>query len=567
MKKTFTLSAVLAASVAFAQAPVSNPVIHAESAQPSVILKPGEYVPNQLLLMLQPDAVAGALEEKFAAQGFAVAASKNNSKSMRVWTFTFADGTDLEAALKIARTLPEIRLAQFNHYVANRVTVPNDSQFGTMWDMDNTGQSGGTPDADIDAPEAWDITTGGLTAMGDTIVVAVIDAGFDLNHQDLVYWKNYAEIPSNGIDDDGNGYVDDFNGWNAYNSNGNISSDAHGTHITGTIGARGNNSMGVTGINWGLKVMPVMGSTGTESIAVEAYGYVFDARRLYNQTNGAQGAFVVSTNSSFGVDQGQPSAFPIWCAMYDSLGAEGILSAAATANQNWDIDATGDIPTACTSDFMVAVTNMTRNDLRNSGAAFGAITIDIGAPGTSITSTYPSNQYGQMTGTSMATPHIAGAIALMYSAACTKLIMDYKANPDSIAIVVRNYLYGSVDLIPSLSGMCTSGGRLNLNDALLAIQTYNCTPTSVPEMNETITGIFPNPANETVQVTFNTNAASPATVVISDMTGRQVMSEQRSAVAGVNQHSIDVSGLAAGVYLVRVDCGENGGKAVRLIVQ
>lgn len=535
-----------------------------------VVINPGSYVPNQLLVMLQPDIVIGELEDAFAAKGFVITETYCSSAPMRVWTLTFSAGTNIEAALKTAKTFSQIEMAQFNHYIAPRVTVPNDAHFPDMWDMDNTGQGGGTPDADIDAPEAWDITTGGLTAEGDTIVVAVIDGGFYLAHEDLNFWKNYGEIPNNGIDDDNNGYIDDFDGWNAYNHNGTIASDNHGTHVAGTVGARGNDSLGVAGVNWGVKVMAVQGSSGTEATAVEAYTYVWMQRRIYNQTNGAQGAFVVSTNASFGVDQGQPANFPIWCAVYDSLGTDGILNAGATANQNWDIDAVGDIPTACASNFMIAVTNTNRYDQRNGSAAYGVTTIDIGAPGTSIWSTLPGNQYGTLTGTSMATPHVAGAIGLMYAAACSGMITDCRNAPDSIALLMRAYLLDSSDPNATLAGITTSGGRLNLYNALLAVQTYDCLHTPVEENGNSsgeIIGLYPNPAGENTQLVFNSTANARATILVTDMLGQQVMTISQTANAGTNSVFLDVSRLSAGVYFVNIQIDGQTSKAMRLVVE
>jgi subtilisin family serine protease len=550
--------------------PVKNLVVNGFVPDYPIIVNPGAYVPDELLVMLQPGTVIGELEEQFAANGFVIVRENNCAKSMRIWTLTFADGTDLDDALIHAKLFPSIQIAQYNHYVAHRSTIPNDIQFGSMWDMNNTGQSGGTPDADIDAPEAWDITTGGMTAQGDTIVVAVIDAGFDLSHEDLNFTKNYADIPNNGIDDDGNGYIDDYYGWNAYQSNGIMSPDLHGTHVAGTVGAKGNNSYGVAGVNWGVQIMPVMGSDGTEAQVVEAYTYVFDARKLYNNTNGAQGKFVVSTNSSFGVDMGQPSQYPLWCAMYDSMGVVGILSAAATANQNWNIDAVGDIPTACSSSFMLAVTNTTRTDQKFSGAGYGATTIDIGAPGTQITSTLPGNSYGQLTGTSMASPHVAGAIALMYAAGCFQLITDYKNKPDSVALVMRNFLLSSADPNVSLNGLCTSNGRLNIYHALQAVQTYNCTPLSSIPVNSCdvfISELFPNPANQTVQIDYSTPLAGKSVIVITDLLGEVVLNTTENTIQGNNIFHLDISSLSAGVYFVQVNFNGTISGARRLVVK
>lgn len=376
-----------------------------------------------------------------------------------------------------------VAMAQHNHTVELRAT-PNDASFaGQQWALNNTGQTGGTPDADVDAPEAWDITTGGVTALGDTIVVAVVDGGFQLNHPDLVpnLWVNRGEIPGNSIDDDGNGYIDDINGWDAYNNDGGIPSNQHGTHVAGIVGARGNNSIGISGVNWNVKLMCIAGSSGTESVVVAAYSYAATMRERYNNSNGTTGAFVVSTNASFGVDFGQASNYPIWCAFYDTLGAVGILNAGAGPNQNTNIDTQGDIPTTCPSQYLIAVTNTTNTDARNGSCGYGPINMDIGAPGTNIYSTVPTSTYQNLTGTSMATPHVAGAIGLYYAAACPLFIQDYKQNPSALALQMRNYLLTGVDSITSMATTTSSRGRLNLYKGLLRVQTYNCNPNAPPQ--------------------------------------------------------------------------------------
>ena len=381
-----------------------------------------------------------------------------------------------QMAVKELRNNPWVEKVQLDHKVTPRQTFPDDNQFSVQWDKHNTGQSGGTPDADIDAPEAWDITTGGVNALGDTIVVAVIDGGMMLNHTDLAQniWINHNEIPGNNIDDDNNGYVDDINGWDAYSSDGSVPSDGHGTHVAGIIGADGNNGSMVAGVNWDVKLMAIAGSSGNTSTVLEAYGYALDQRAIYDSTNGTLGAFVVATNSSFGIDNADCSSgsYALWNDMYDAMGEYGILSAAATMNSNSNVDNTGDVPTGCASDHMIAVTNTTRNDTKNSGAAYGATTIDLGAPGTSVLSTYSSGGTQTLTGTSMAAPQVAGAVGFMHAAMSAGFSNYFKNNGAEGGVLIKQMILDGTDPLTSLAGITVSGGRLNIYNTAVLVQEY-----------------------------------------------------------------------------------------------
>ncbi len=455
------------------------------------------YVEGEIIVMFKHSVDANSFLNEYS--NIALSIKEVLVPDMNIYLFEFDNSLSqpVDALLSVMRS-NSVEIAQFNHRFSERI-IPNDTRFAEQWDKNNTGQSGGTVDADIDAPEAWNITTGGVTAMGDTIVVAIVDGGQQVTHADLDTWRNRGETAGNGIDDDGNGYIDDINGWHAGNNNGTIPSNSHGTHCAGIVGARGNNSLGVAGVNWKVKTMPIAYGSATESNVVKAYGYALKQRRIYNQSNGSQGAFVVATNSSFGIDFGQPVNYPLWCAFYDSLGNAGILSAGAGPNLNINIDTQGDIPTTCPSKFMIAVTNTTRTDAKNSGAGYGQINMDLGAPGTSILSTVPTNNYSTLTGTSMATPQVAGAIALLHAGAHSYYIQLMKNDPDSAAALFKQFILSTVDTIPSMNGITVSNGRLNVNKLLQKVNALNTA--GVVNLNAVIEGYYDDISGQMVSDT------------------------------------------------------------------
>lgn len=422
---------------------------------------------DELIVRLKP----GVSPERLLSQNILIGMKpvRQLSRRMNIWLFERTESrVSSRVAMSSLGALDAVEAVQKNHTIQLRseLKTADDTKFSEQWFLHNTGQDGGTVDADIDAVEAWGITTGGTTIDGQEVVIAIIDDGADLQHEDLNFWKNKDEIPNNGIDDDNNGYIDDYDGWDAFNHNGKVTSGEHGTHVAGIAGAIGNNGKGVTGVNWGAKILPIVGSSTTESIVIEAYSYALELRATYNETNGEKGAFIVVTNASFGVDYGDPSNYPIWSAIYDSLGKHGILSCAATANLNINVEKSGDMPTTCTSDYLISVTNSTRMDQKYNNAGYGAVSIDLAAPGTSIMSTLPHNTYDNYTGTSMATPVVAGAVALLVSGSQKSWLDSYKQDPAAGALALRKALLGGVDKLPAFQDITVTGGRLNVYKAM-----------------------------------------------------------------------------------------------------
>ncbi|MEM6397463.1 MAG: S8 family serine peptidase [Bacteroidota bacterium] len=394
---------------------------------------------------------------------------------------------DERIILQILYRQPEVIYAQFNHFTSLRETIPDDPEFLNQWQYINTGQSGGSPGADIDIELAWDYTTGGLTSRGDTIVACIVDDGIDETHPDIApnLWLNHAEIPDNGIDDDGNGYVDDYRGWSTFSGNDDVyGSGWHGTPVTGIVGAKGNDGFGVAGVNWDVKLMIVQGGSGVESEVLQAYSYPLEMRKTYNETDGEEGAFVVVTNSSWGVDFGQPEDSPLWCNFYDSLGVQGILNCGATINGEEDVDEVGDLPTACLSDYLISVTNMNHFDQKVNGAGYGLKAIDLGAFGAGTWTTSIGGGFDGFGGTSGATPHVAGTVALMYALECPDLMSLVASDPGAAALLIKDAILNGVDPNESLAGITVTGGRLNVNNSMLRLleQCGACLPPFSPDV-------------------------------------------------------------------------------------
>jgi hypothetical protein len=452
------------------------------AAPPSGLAQEAPRRTGELIVRLAPGALIEEAITELSLGPLEVRPVRLLVPRLNIWLVAFDEsglarrGGHPTDALEQARSASRIVSAQFNHEVRHRgvhgavEAGPSDVRFSEQWALNNTGQTGGKPGADVRALAAWQIASGGPAIDGPEVVIAVIDNGFDLDHRDLLFFKNVHDDPTSGVDDDGNGYVDDYHGWNAATNSGQITSRLHGTHVAGIAAARGNNAEGIAGVSWNARVMPIQGASGGEATVVAAYGYALTMRSLFNETGGERGAFIVATNSSFGIDEGDPKDFPIWCNMYDEMGAVGIVSAAATMNKEADVDVVGDMPSACPSPWLIAVTSTTHQDERSQRAAFGRNTVDLGAPGTEILSTVPGQGYGLASGTSMAAPHVAGAVGLLVSGFSTERLEQYRERPAEVSLQLRrSILDGATDI-----GLATTtGGRLDLFGALLESLHYD----------------------------------------------------------------------------------------------
>lgn len=410
----------------------------------------------------------------------------------------------------------------------------------------------------IGMPKAWDITTGGLTATGDTIVVAVLDDGFFIDHVDLnsnIFFNRF-EIPDDGIDNDLNGYVDDFYGYNSLTENDNHQILNHGTGVSGIVGAVGNNGKGMTGVNWKVKIMPLSGGTHESQIILN-YEYVYNMRRTYRMSNGERGAFVVATNLSAGIDNQFAEDHPLWCEMYDRLGEEGILNVIATANNSVNVDEVGDMPSTCTSPYMIAVTNTDLSDQLFGNGAYGATSIDLGAPGQGSMSLDMDGGIKDFPGTSAAAPYVAGAIALIYSTPCVDFLDGIFTDPVKIAEKVRDIIFDNVKPLTSLDGKSVTGGRLQVDVPLNEIKSGcgsmvtevvrilklnpNPVENGIARLEYQILGELREPGVEV----FTTNGALIGTYSL----------DAEDIEIGVLE--IPMGGLPAGMYLITLRNGKN----------
>lgn len=456
--------AVLATAALVLSGVFSGPLAHA--AAPAVV----ESVPGEFVVELQPvigTQSIGTFNVQALSQKLGVEVIDRIRDDLVVVRSSMKSAGAISNLAKGLRKNPLVAIVEPN-YIYHASKTSNDPDLGKTWGIQNTGaaDSAGTiglAGIDIGAEGAWDFTTG-----SKNVVIAVIDTGIDFSHPDLApqAWTNKKELNGKpGIDDDGNGYVDDVHGYDFANNKGDSTDDnEHGTHCAGTIGAKGNDGKGVTGVNWDVSLMAVkfLDKQGSGSLAnaIKAIDY---ARKM--------GAKITSNSWSGG------AASDLLRKAIEATDKAGMLFIAAAGNEANDNDTTPTYPSTYAVPNVISVAAIDNRGRLASFSNYGIKTVHIAAPGVNVVSTIPGGGYDSFSGTSMATPHVAGVAGLMLA-----------NNPNLTAAEVKKQMLDSARPLYTLKKRVITGGMVSAYHALSGVrppedpndpgQLKNVTPTA-----------------------------------------------------------------------------------------
>ena len=529
----------------------------------------------KIIVQLSAQTSPRTVQEKFNA-------SHTNSKifingilsdAMNIWLYDAVSGDSAEITEELYQ-FQEVLATQYNYKISFRNTTPNDPDFSLQWNLVNAGNSGGIADADIDADLAWKYGIGDTTLHGDTIVIAIVDGGFDLLHEDLSFWKNKREIPNDLIDNDNNGYIDDYDGWNIEFNNGDPHTPSlnsgHATAACGAAAAAGNNNKGIASVAYGAKILPVhLGVVNSDSV-IKAYNYVIKMRQLYNSSKGDSGAYIVAVNSSFGLNNGIPANNAVWCNMYDFMGNLGIVSTVAAPNKTADFDVSSDVPGNCASAFIINTTNSTNKDELAVPAGYGKVNVDIAAPASGIYITKTGNAYATWSGTSFAAPQVAGAIAVLYSAACDSVLKLCQSDPDQGALLLRDFILKNAEVKNAFQDKLSSNGRLNLFNSVKAIKSYCGEDAPNPAFGKELKLYWTSYSNDSkdLMVNYDFPQSAKATFYVYDITGKKMVEAAAEKINDGNYTSSLLSlNLSSGMYFLTLVSENKVSNTLKFVVK
>jgi subtilisin family serine protease len=522
-----------------------------------------QYIADEVLVQFAPGATPFQMEQVRAIVGGQTrevihTVTMQEAGAGRLERVSIGNGLAVPAAIQKLQRNRAVVFAEPN-YVYQTAAVSNDTYYtnGSLWgvysdDSPATGPSGTTNQFGTQAEKVW---AGNFTGSSN-VLIAVIDEGVQVNHPDLNpnIWVNPFETPGDGIDNDGNGYIDDINGWDFANNDASVydsTGDDHGTHVAGTIGARGGNGAGIAGMNWNIRMITAkfLGSGGgTTANAVRAIDYITDLKSRH-------GINLVASNNSWGGSGYSQS-------LHDAIirhANQNILFVAAAGNSaannnssgfypaNYDTSMGTSTQAAASYDAVIAVASITSSGALSGFSNYGSTMVDLGAPGSSIVSTVPNNTYASYDGTSMASPHVAGAVALYASAQSGTVT----------AKSIRQAILGSATPTASLSGKTVTGGRLNIFAAL------NLSNDQTPPQ---ISSISSQPGSTTAVITWTTN--EPASTEVLYGTDQNNLNQTYSDANLTLNHQAGLSGLnTLTTYYFRVRSRDAAGNVTTSAVQ